>query len=94
LALQLEEALVEATKRALVIRLRNMGEFVPGSEIIEVPGGYTVAEVTKATIEMAKRGYVQFYGPYGNYILLKKLGDEFRGANWEKDAQSRWKLGQ
>ena len=83
--MQLEPELIEATKRALVTRLRNMGEYVPGSEIIEVPG-YTIGEVAKATIELAARGYVQFYGPYGNYILLRKLGDEFRRAQWQRDA--------
>jgi hypothetical protein len=86
--LQLEPELIEATKRALVVRLRNMGEYVPGSEIIEVPG-YTVAEVAKATIELAAQGYVQFYGPYGNYILQRKLGDEFRRARWQRDASGR-----
>lgn len=70
-----------------------MGEFVPGSELIEVPG-YTIAEVTKATIELAKRGYVQFYGPYGNYILLKKLGDEFRSSGWQRDPLGSWTLAQ
>ncbi len=87
--MQLEPELIEATKRALVTRLRNMGEYVPGSEIIEVPG-YTVGEVAKATIALAARGYVQFYGPYGNYILLRKLGDEFRRAQWQRDAAGRF----
>ncbi len=87
----LEPELLEATKRALAIRLRNMGEFVPGSEIITVPG-YNVAEVTKATIALAGQGYVQFTGPYGNYILLKKLGDEFRNARWQRDANGQQTL--
>ena len=86
--MQLDPQLIEGTKRALVTRLRNMGEYVPGSEIIEVPG-YTVGEVAKATIELAGQGYLQFYGPYGNYILLKKLGDEFRTARWQRDASGR-----
>lgn len=86
--MQLEPELIERTKRALVTRLRNMGEYVPGSEIIEV-AGYTVGEVAKATIELARQGYVQFYGPYGNYILLRKLGDEFRRAQWQRDASGR-----
>lgn len=86
--MQLDSELIEGTKRALVTRLRNMGEYVTGSEIIEVPG-YSVGEVAKATIELAAQGYVQFYGPYGNYILLKKLGDEFRAARWQRDTNGR-----